>query len=545
MTVNSINIKWPELFKPIPGLRTDVSNRIIIEREIIPIIFVPGIMGSRLEDSYRNKVWDPDDTGFMVNRYGRIDRTAAYRKAKLIGKQFSSDYLKVSNNDTEHNKAFAQENDPTRVERGWGGVFWGSYGDLLLSLQGHEWKEPVSLCFEFPVHAFGYNWTDTNFNAGKKLADKIDDLIAEYKSKGRLCEYVILVSHSMGGLVCRSACKLHMAEKNVLGVLHGVQPATGAPAAYWRMKAGFERAHGGPSGSLWDWLRNPLKMAEHSLEGRAGAWIFGTDGKEVTCILGNAPGGLELLPNKHYTNNAGSRQWLHVPDRDGLIHSFPRSGDPYKEIYSINDDVFWRMVNPAWLDPGSKNESNNEYAEIDGRWGNYLDVLETPEQFHEMLKMEYHHHTYQFYSSGYETVDEIRYKRNKTDINLEKRQNAGIEFQKYFGETHRGAYIAYLNYNDVVVESNSDVAYKIEMAMPGEYKAEGDSTVPDSSGNALKLNKTVKIGLETRSDWFGQDHQNIYKGRKGKELVFTAVGNFALKRIEEKIGSVGKKGRAL
>ena len=180
MTVNSINIKWPELFKPIPGLRTDVSNRIIIEREIIPIIFVPGIMGSRLEDSGGKKAWDPDDDGFMLKKYGMYDVTAGMRKKLLIGKQFDPGYLSVSNNDAEHNKVFAHEKDSTRVERGWGGVFWSSYGDLLNSLQNHEWKEPASLCFDFPVYAFGYNWTDTNSNAGKKLADKIEEIILAY-----------------------------------------------------------------------------------------------------------------------------------------------------------------------------------------------------------------------------------------------------------------------------------------------------------------------------------------------------------------------------
>ena len=81
------------------------------------------------------------------------------------------------------------------------------------------------------------------------------------------------------------------------------------------------------------------------------------------------------------------------------------------------------------------------------------------------------------------------------------------------------------------------------MAMPGEYKGEGDSTVPDSSGSALKLEKknTAKIGVKARSDWFEQDHQNIYKSRKGMDLVYAVVGNFAVKRIEEEVGPVRER----
>lgn len=63
----------------------------------------------------------------------------------------------------------------------------------------------------------------------------------------RECNKVIIVTHSMGGLVARSACVLHGAEGKVLGVIHGVQPSVGSPAAYWRMKAGFERPRGGPN----------------------------------------------------------------------------------------------------------------------------------------------------------------------------------------------------------------------------------------------------------------------------------------------------------
>ena len=65
-----ISIDWSALFKPIEGLQCGdgQSNRLEIEREVIPIIFVPGIMGSRLRNQKGDKVWDPDDAGFMIDR---------------------------------------------------------------------------------------------------------------------------------------------------------------------------------------------------------------------------------------------------------------------------------------------------------------------------------------------------------------------------------------------------------------------------------------------------------------------------------------------
>ena len=69
-----------------------------------------------------------------------------------------------------------------------------------------DWVEPVRHCFEFPVHVCGYNWTASNRDSGAELAKYIDGVIEQYKKMGRLCDQVILITHSMGGLDARSAC---------------------------------------------------------------------------------------------------------------------------------------------------------------------------------------------------------------------------------------------------------------------------------------------------------------------------------------------------
>ncbi len=58
------------------------------------------------------------------------------------------------------------------------------------------------------------------------------------KNKSAMAEQVIVVTHSMGGMVSRSLTEIHHCDK-VMGVSHGVQPATGAPATYKRMRSGF------------------------------------------------------------------------------------------------------------------------------------------------------------------------------------------------------------------------------------------------------------------------------------------------------------------
>ena len=57
----------------------------------------------------------------------------------------------------------------------------------------------------------------------------------------------------------------------------------------------------------------------------------------------------------------------------------------------------------------------------------------------------------------------------------------------------------------------------------------------------LEKEKTAKISSEERNEWFVQDHQNIYKSKKGLKLTYIAVGNIALKRIEDEVYSAKKK----
>ncbi|CQH58823.1 Uncharacterised protein [Yersinia frederiksenii] len=56
--------------------------------------------------------------------------------------------------------------------------------------------------FLFPLHVFGYNWLQSNADSAKKLEEFIQATLATYQ--GRLAlNKVILVTHSMGGLVAR------------------------------------------------------------------------------------------------------------------------------------------------------------------------------------------------------------------------------------------------------------------------------------------------------------------------------------------------------
>ncbi|MCK0745600.1 esterase/lipase family protein, partial [Chromohalobacter nigrandesensis] len=57
--------------------------------------------------------------------------------------------------------------------------------------------------FNFPVHACGYNWLQSNTDSAATLAKRVDEIIAGYRRARMTCDQAILVTHSMGGLVAR------------------------------------------------------------------------------------------------------------------------------------------------------------------------------------------------------------------------------------------------------------------------------------------------------------------------------------------------------
>ena len=208
---------------------------------------------------------DPDATEVdsydpKTNPTGNDEESADQRNIK-VKVDPNSPYLR---NDARTNPKFKSANQKAR-ERGWGEVFFDSYGPVLnlletqmnamfsqgklnpawqkiVSIDPKQWQATASLpplgesdlkqiannCW-FPVHACGYNWLQSNGDSAMIIAKRIDAIMADYNKKHMQCEKVIVVTHSMGGLVGRALC--HSAYGNlqdkILGIVHGVMPAMG------------------------------------------------------------------------------------------------------------------------------------------------------------------------------------------------------------------------------------------------------------------------------------------------------------------------------
>lgn len=502
-SVHTVN--WWEVDKLFDGLQTDLKHEVAVQREAIPLIFVPGIMGSRLRSGSAKPTadgkypgdanglpvmrWDPAKRGWMARNY--LWSYAKLRKKMLIGTDFNAGYLEVAN--------------PEPVGDGFIGIM-DNYRPFLESLRDQPWGQ-LGKIFEFPVYAFGYNWTDSAEAAGLKLRDRIVQVIAESKGVVGLCEKVILISHSMGGLVSRACSELVGARGNILGIVHGVQPATGASAAYWRIKAGFEV----------DW--------------KASASL-GNDGKDVTVVLANSPGGLQLLPNQHHRTNAGDVAWLKVT-KDGKVVDgieLPRgpSPDPYADIYGVpavvvapdkstpSGNAYWGLVDPNLLSPGTPANQASTPGSLDeasdsntvSPWAQYMSYLAIAKSFHSRLGVAAHPHTFSFAGTGHTTTDIV-------EMQVEWR---GRPIQNYRTRGFAGEY--------------TDADGWDRKAILQDPSGTGDGTVPLHSSRILFADGKARPGDQSMA----LEHQPAFENSAAQDFTRHAIQALCLVRYNEKRG---------
>lgn len=527
----------------IMGLALIPANR------VVPVIVVPGIMGTNLRAKRAPRpkspvhekntkvapggvVWRPPNSmkeGLSASDQWK-DVSAADRQ-----RLFDGPTLEVDDGGAVMLQDAAYGNLLTAAEaraRGWGEVHADSYGALLDALEirlNHtfepdykgngsvprkHWQDVMACApaqwglrdFEpltqahlkkhaeryFPVYAVGYNWLDDCEQSSQRLERRILEIIAFWTGVKRQCEQVILVTHSMGGLVAR-ACAKRIPDK-IAGVIHGVMPALGAPAAYRRLACGTESA-------------SPDNGPLDNLAAARLALILGETTEKTTPVLATSPGALQLLPNHLYpgpwlhvrvmtgvatppassgghTNGAGhapaARDCLHLPDA--------RSPNPY-DLYR-DMSPWYRLINPALADPAGI------FAEKKGGVEKAIRAaVDTAEKFHRVLGDYYHPNTYAFYG------DDQR-KRAYGQVRWVAWQQAGAATVVTAANVGAAGFLGHtaLGQRRVRMEGKAELLFALE-----QQDARGDGTVPQQSGTGPR--GKVRQIFATQ----GYDHQGSYK----------------------------------
>lgn len=539
-----------------------------LPRRVLPVIFLPGIMGSnlRITDAARqrqlgqadNKAWRPDGLGVTsvneaanassIERQLRLDpATTAVDiydpagPADVSGDgrhgnvRLTGDFLSPLLSDDPPSKTPRRTAVQKARERGWGEVYFKSYGELLQRLESRlnstffdgklqpAWRDVVGVdpaawrpdpslpqqpltepelkkfatgCW-FPVYTFGYNWLQSNGVNARALAARINAVIERHNAAGFECRQVILVTHSMGGLAGRAL--IHPDYGNlgdkVLGIVHGVQPAIGAAAAYKRMRAGFEDPGllGDPKASI-------------------GAKVAGNFGDEVTAVLANAPGGLELLPNQAYGNG-----WLQVVHDGHTLAAWPQQSDPYEEIYKVRGK-WWSLIREEWINPAGLP------ATVAG-WDETVKKLNRAKQFHQAITGTYHPCSYAHYGADPERMS---FGNVVWQISKHCADTRGWQQWPTLRDTRQGQ-LDLVHWNEAAPPAA--FAARVGATTPNPIQARiqppsepGDQTVPARSADHQLRSGKFKGVFRQR----GYEHQGSYQDSRALASTLYSVVRIAL-----------------
>lgn len=418
----------------------------ISRRPVIPIVFLPGIMGSNIFNTELKKpTWEPDKGFSTLQMYNT--QIYASRRQQLLNKESTEVYTDGTI------KAPDEEREEILKRRGWGSVMAKTYHPFLGHLQrwlnnvfyngvlGLTWKEVMGLPlakygmhynaaplrmdeletllkYRFEAWACGYNWLRSNEESAQKVQEFITQTVLphyaedEEKGKARLGtdKKVILITHSMGGLVARSMVAQGF-DTNILGIIHIAMPANGAAEAYSNMRQGVQGF--------------PLNT------------VLGSNARTLGAVYSQCLGGLELLPfGQSYNSPLAARTetpaWLKKPSQQGEwfflydVRNTPALGsvkdgtDIYDKVYTsphwygLLPDHNLRYFDPASILANSSNLEKNRNL--------FTTYIQNVKEFHRTIRRIYHQCTYAIWGESYNepAIGEIVWVRSK---NKEKRQN--------------------------------------------------------------------------------------------------------------------------
>jgi hypothetical protein len=239
-----------------------------------------------------------------------------------------------------------------------------------------------------------------------------------------------------------------------------------------------------------------MHISTSIIETSVVAKVLGNYGDEVTAVLANAPGGLQLLPSEAY-----GKGWLRVRHNGQDLEAWPKQGDPYREIYKVRGK-WYALFREDWINP-----SGHTPEKGGGTFERTCRYLDRAQSFHQTIASTYHPNSYAHYGadpgqqSFGEVVWEIRNCTNPTGwqdwpIVSDSRQGR-LEFTTWDpdGVNNIGA----LPFNDA---APSPVHATI---LPPS--APGDQTVPARSADH-QLNSGLFKGVFRQT---GYEHQSSYK----------------------------------
>lgn len=443
--------------------------------------------------------------------------------------------------------------------------------------------------YQYPVFAVGYNWLKSCDDAAQEIYNRIAQIV-EYVRKeappdtheetgseldapkasdpyglGLACDEVIIVTHSMGGLVgralaqifdkksagpakeqeqkskseCPCACGKESNASAVKpfrlrGVIHGVQPCNGAAAVYARMRSGWEAAPVNDEQAGWffkKWMAMAINWGM--------AMVLAKNSKFMASIATQSPGIMQIAPNTYY-----KKGWLRIndgallpkkkrqmqeaitdPEEHPPVMALPQE-NPYDEIYKQREE-WTRLTSDRLVAPEAEKSKKGDQTR-EREWQKYLAVVDKAQEFHEKKLDRYFFKKTFFIHSKSEATGRLAYGDVVINVSpvsaLAKEKGVAQEVLKKLKVTSsptRG--------KDLTLGDEGTGRYKAQIQDP---LTPGDGTVPYFSANPLDGIEPKQTPEEIGPYIFeyqgnGVDHQAAFDNDKVLNTVLTSVVSLA------------------
>lgn len=438
-----------------PASDTRRKEILLDPRPIIPVIFLPGVMGSLLANR---------DTGEAVFFAPNTDGLLQYAGAlwSLLGWWFMSASAREHAFDPD--KAVVTPLGPITVvghgvggldepmldeaearRRGWGSVHRTSYQPVLSWLEeqlnlpmwlgkpcgawvetdpeGRTWTlEPVIgtdpadyggigkgraitlesdefqhfMKYRYRVYAIGYNWLQSNADSARQVLDGLDYYDPKTKTTTRLMGIrEICAENDTGKAIVVTHSMGGLVARFALTLpVDGDAERTGESL----MHGVFHNAQPATGAPVAAKRFRTGGANEGGLNGFINGSLLGRDADGFVAVAANAPGPLELLPMPDYLD--GKPWWVFARINGEVVMELPKRGDAYKEIYT-SPDWYGLVPDDSLLDPAGVVKKRLDKEGYGGTVReNFIETMKSVTQRHFYLVNKYHDNTYVSYGNG-------------------------------------------------------------------------------------------------------------------------------------------------
>jgi len=283
--------------------RKNTPRRLHVGHRTMPIIFVPGMLGTRLSDSKTGKLaWNPTGIPFGPGPRGfKVDYDRLKQPSPLVP-------------DEKHGFKDREQKRRYKHIAHYNNLVGTLYSDLVLELSQMNDRSFEQFGVKPKVYCCGYDWRQDNAHSALRLAEMVEQALSECRA-----DKCVIVAHEMGGLIARYYCKLLGGEKRVQSLVLIGSPTLGMPDAYEKLKSGL----GGPN------PRNPVGF---------GIWA-------LTSLI--QPSELEnMYRNLYLMLCMGAGRFLEGPETRRFIRQMASMYQLLPDGVFCHDNPHWAIFDP-------------------------------------------------------------------------------------------------------------------------------------------------------------------------------------------------------